>query len=172
MSPADFEAEVLRIDALDPSRRAELLGAYLDGELAPERARVVTAWLDDHPDALREVEHLRRTWDLLDAYPDEPVPDDFAARVLARTTRARVRSPYAWIAAAAAVLVAGILLWGLLHGEPSSSPRETELARVDAGGAADTLEEVPPELLGDVDVLLSLSDEEFEGVLIADLDTP
>ena len=63
MNQDGFDADALRIDALDARRLRELLSAYLDGELSTEAALEVTAWLDDHPDALRDIEHLRRLWD-------------------------------------------------------------------------------------------------------------
>ena len=69
------------LELMEPDARRELLVAYLDGELSPEATRHVTAWLDENPAALREVEHWRQTWTLLDHYEDEPVPADFAARV-------------------------------------------------------------------------------------------
>src|SRR5688500_20002725 len=73
----------MELESLDPRERQELLSAYLDGELPAEEAREVTAWLDRHPDALREVERQRRLWDLLGRYPDEPVPAGFSQRVIA-----------------------------------------------------------------------------------------
>jgi len=188
MSPERFDADAIEIPTLDEARRLELLSAYLDGELSPEAARDVTAWLDEHPASLREVEHLRRLWDLLDLYEDEAVPDDFATAVLDRTAAGHGAGPVAGrpfagplgIAAAAVLFLAlagGALLLARGRGAPVS---ETELAQVEPlhaetvtteRGAA-VMEEVPPELLVNVDLLLSLSDDEFEGMLIANLDTP
>lgn len=70
------------LDLMDTEERRELLNAYLDGEVSAEHALVVSQWLDANPGALREVEHLRHLWDLLEHYEDEPVPEDFAAGVI------------------------------------------------------------------------------------------
>ena len=80
MSPDPF-------DRLDPKMR-ERLSAWLDGEATPEEAREVLSWLESDPAAAREVEELRRVWDLLGRYRDEPVPEGFADSVLARTSGA------------------------------------------------------------------------------------
>ncbi len=176
MKAHPFDADALAIPTLDDARRAELITAYLDGELSAEAARHVTTWLDDHPDALRDVEHLRRVWDVLDAYPDEPVPDDFAATVLARTVGRGLRRARPWRRAglaAAAVLLLGVgaglrALWAPGGGDEAG----TEVARVGAGNPEPAIDEVPPDLLENVDLILNLSDDEFEGMLIADLDAP
>ena len=76
-----FETPRADLESLDVKQRRELISAYLDGELSADESRHVTEWLDTNPGALREVEHIRRTWDLLEAYEDEPVPEGFAARV-------------------------------------------------------------------------------------------
>jgi anti-sigma factor RsiW len=171
MSHESFDRDALAIAALDAERRREVISAYLDGELSPAAARHVMAWLDTHPDALREVEHLRRVWDLLATYEDEPVPEGFAAGVLARAGlepgagRPRLAllgggRPRLALAAAAVVLVAlGIVLWRSRAGEEVTPP-STETASV--------LEAVPGEMLESVDVLLSLSDEEFQSYLLSD----
>jgi len=104
------------LDLMDAQERRELLNAYLDGELSADQALMVSAWLDSNPGALREVEHLRHIWDLLELYEEEPVPEDFAAGVIRSVgiehepkAGARV-VPMAWyrrpMATAAAVLVA------------------------------------------------------------------
>jgi len=67
---------------MDVQARRELINAYLDGELSTEQALLVSRWLDSNPGALREVEHLRHLWDLLENYEDEPVPEEFAAGVM------------------------------------------------------------------------------------------
>jgi len=165
-----FDAEARAIEGLEPSRREELLTAYQDDELSPDAARRVTAWLDGHPDALRNLEHRRRVWDMLELYEDVPVPEGFAARVFARVGVHLGRRPRApWLlgglvaAAAVAVLALGLALRRSPPSAPPPAP-EQEVARV--------LDAVPPDLLENVDVVLSLSDEEFQGVLLDDLDTP
>src|SRR5438445_4974849 len=74
-------------DASNDAQRefAERLTAYLDDRMTPAEARDFLAWLERHPDAWKEAEESRRVWALLSAYRDEPVPEGFAERVLART---------------------------------------------------------------------------------------
>ena len=169
-------------DELDPRNWRERLSSYLDGEMSPDDARQFLNWLEAHPSALKDAEEARHVWALLSAYADEPVPEGFAERVLAKTTGSSStsypdavaeRAP-AWrvltggrsraIAAAAAVLVAvgaGVLV-----------------SRRGAGSASDsassaTLEAVPAELLesDNLTSLASLSDEEFDAILSADPET-
>jgi anti-sigma factor RsiW len=162
------------MDRLDAEARREALVAYLDGELSPADARAVTAWLTEHPDVLADVERDRRIWELLDAYRDEPVPAGFAERVLGATAgpghaaeaRAAVGRPRAWrvpLAAAAAVLVglgAGFLLRGADDEPTVAPPTETALAAV------------PPEMLEHADVLLALSEDEFDMLVLGEGDDP
>jgi anti-sigma factor RsiW len=70
------------LNLMEGEGRRELLNAYLDGELSAPDALVVSEWLDRNPGALREVEHLRHIWDLLESYDDEPVPETFASGVM------------------------------------------------------------------------------------------
>ncbi len=172
MSGPSFDPEASRLDLLDSERRLEVISAYLDGELSPDAARHVTSWLDQNPDALREVEHLRRLWDLLDLYGDEPVPEGFSRRVLDGALGRRRRARPLLLVAAAAVVTAGLALG--IHALTVSGPTTDDAVSEQASAqrAPVDLAEVPPDLLEDVDVLLSLSDEEFEGVLIADLEKP
>ncbi|MHC5011019.1 MAG: hypothetical protein ACYTG6_08735, partial [Planctomycetota bacterium] len=113
--------------------------------------------------------HLRRLWDVLDEYEDEPVPDGFAARVFDAAGLGRgsvdgrgwrlLRRPFVPLAAAALVLVAiGAFLWFPPGRDGTETLPSTDIAQV--------LEEVPVDLLEDADVLLSLSDDEFEAWLI------
>ena len=165
----ETQREAMQIERLDPDRRCGVLNAYLDDELTPAAARHVTAWLDEHPQMLKEVEHNRRVWDLLDLYDDEPVSPDFPARVFARTGTARPRRPFVlrWRIAAAAVLLltVGGLLLATRPGDPATGPTR------DVAGLS-TLESVPAEYLEQADALLALSDDEFEALLLADLDEP
>lgn len=164
-----MDREALRIERLDPARRAEVLNAYLDDELTPAAARHVTAWLDGHPEVLKEVEHSRRVWDLLDLYDDEPVSPDFAAEVLARTVRPSrrlvLRPRLAAAAAAVLLLTVGGLLLATRTGSPEPDP-DRDVATLTV------LESVPAEYLEHADALLSLSDDEFEALLVADLEDP
>lgn len=170
------------LDLMDDDARQACLSAYLDGELSAEAARAVTAWLDDHPDELRDVEHQRRVWDLLETYADEPVSDHFADGVfeaveIRRTDGAggRVVS-LAWyrrplVAAAAGMVLAlgaSFALWGRNAGTPPTTP---EVAAV--RDAADALEAVPAELLLDDNALAfitALDDEHFEAYVDGEYD--
>lgn len=170
MSHESFHDDAFRIASLDERRRAELISAYLDDELSPRAAREVTVWLDDHPAALREVEHLRRAWDMLEHYPDEPVPEDFAetvyrqVRTLDRPHRRGVVIGLVAVAASLLVaLIVGLSAW-------QRDVPEQELAKVPVD--EDVLAVVPPDLYQSMDLIISLSDEEFEGLLIADLEAP
>ena len=167
-------------DSLAPRERQELLCAYLDGELPAERARDITAWLERHPDALREVERQRRLWDLLGRYADEPVPAGFAKSVVntvgagKATGRAaggagarRLALPRrAWaLAAAAAVLAAvGVALYSSRGtSDTPVAPEGTEMA---------TLESIDVDFVQHADLgsLLSLSDAQFQALLYEDPD--
>ena len=97
---------------------------------------------------LKEVEHLRRVWDLLDLYEDEPVSPDFAARVLAGAGTARPRRRLVLrprlAAAAAAVLLltaGGLSLLATRPGSPRTATRTAPSPTLSA------LESVPAEYL-------------------------
>jgi anti-sigma factor RsiW len=158
----------------DPDRRdEERLAAYLDDAMSPEEAREFLAWLESHPDALREAEEHRRVWSLLGTYRDEPVPEGFAERVIARTG-ARAQAPVLrlaegvrrWrrLAVAAAVLAAAGL------GVAAFQWRRATVSPVEPAGTLAALEVLPESLLDDdaIDRLADLSDEEFEALLVAD----
>lgn len=151
------------IDALSPDERAALLAAYRDGELDDAAAREVVAWLDAHPDALRALEHDRRTWELLGRYADEPVPAGFSARVLqaagVRRPRLRLWQRPPVLAAAAALLLALGTGAGLAL-RSARAPEAPALAAID-------LELVQH---GSLEALLALSDAEFEALLADDPD--
>jgi anti-sigma factor RsiW len=166
---------------MDPLARRELLGAYLDGELSAEASLHVSTWLDEHPQALREVEHLRHVWDLLEAYEDEPVPPDFAAGVLeavglgpaagkgaerARGAPAGRVLRMAWyrrpVATAAAVLLAvGVTALVMSRGGEEPQARPTPPTDV-----VSVLKDVPDDELGplllNADVLLSVDDSALD----------
>ncbi len=177
-SPTDLEL-------LEPQARRELLVAYLDGELAAEPALAVSRWLDDNPGALREVEHLRHVWDLLEHYEDEPIPEGFAERVFDAVgiehsiRRSGEREGkvlrLAWyrrpLATAAAVLVAvGATVF--IMRAPSATEGTSPAATTDV---VSVLEEVPEDQLGELllnaDALLSVDaaalDADFEDEVLS-----
>jgi anti-sigma factor RsiW len=161
------------LDRLSPEDRRQALCAWLDGESTPEEARAVQSWLAAHPEEARALERSRRVWDLLGAYADEPVPAGFAARILEVTSGAtsgtagrprRFRVVLGWkplAAAAALVLAIGAAVRFTSRDEaPTSAPTEF----------SSLLETVPPDVLEQADVLLSLSEEEFAALLEIDPD--
>jgi len=146
-----------------------LLSAYLDGELPPEAARAVAAWLDGDPEALRESERLRRLWDLLGTYPDEPVPVGFSDRVLAAAGVGRSARPTSRLffarrpaLAAASLLVAlgAGLLVGRLGGRPTGGGEPP------ASGVVALLGDLPEDqlqaVLEQADVLLTVDEEALD----------
>lgn len=186
----------MELESLDPRERLELLSAYLDGELPADEAREVTAWLERHPDALREVERQRRLWDLLGRYADEPVPAGFSQQVLEQTqaggrtdsraggrtdSRAGGRSaaaeaPHlkalpatrrtrrrAWAFAAAAVVLAAVGLGISLLKHDSEVP---------PAAGVEVLASIDPDFVqhADLERLVSLSDAQFEALLVDDPD--
>jgi anti-sigma factor RsiW len=160
----------------------ERLSAWLDGELSavssPEETREFLARLESDPALLREAEELRRVWDLLGRYPDEPVREGFADAVLAR---AREGSPVGdavpaartgWrvlaggarsgrLAVAASVAVA--LGLGAFFAIRASSPSGES-------SPSTVLEALPAEAVENLSALASLSDAEFEAILSSDPD--
>ena len=170
------------LDLLEVQARRELLVAYLDGELPAEEALRVSTWLDENPGALREVEHYRHAWDLLEHYEDEPVPADFADRVfdavgiehVIRQTGEREGKVVrlAWyrrpLATAAAVLVAvgaTVFVMKDMPGPEGALPEPTT-------DVVSVLEEVPADQLGDLllnaDALLSVDAESLDAEFDAD----
>src|SRR5262245_14348461 len=165
----------------------EELAAYLDDRMSADEAREFIAWLEAHPAAWKEAEEARRVWAILAAYRDEPVPEGFAERVLARVTENRAgREPIAAaapsddkpvlsllasrrarIVAIAAGLVAAVgvgVVGGRLTERRTTEGSDDTVAAINAvpAGVLDRLEEK------DLVQIASLSDEEFEILLAAD----
>lgn len=168
----------MNLDLLSTQERLEVLASYLEGRLDDEQAREVTAWLDRHPEALREIEHQRRVWDLLGRYADEPVPAGFSQRVLEAAgahrrvvppTPAAVQGlrllsrPWALAAAAAALVALGVGLQSLrTHARPEVPGADPlSVASIDL----DLVQHAS------LEGLLTLSDAEFEALLADEPDT-
>jgi anti-sigma factor RsiW len=66
---------------LSPEERANL-AAYIDGELTENEARVISTKLSFSPTARREVESLKKTWELLEYLPRPKASEDFPDRTL------------------------------------------------------------------------------------------
>jgi anti-sigma factor RsiW len=158
------------LNLLPDDERQALLAAYLEGTLDDDRAREVTAWLDRHPAALREIEHQRRLWELLGRYPDEPVPAGFSQRVLDAAGATRVvthtpaprRSLRGWALAAAAAALVAVGATVLLRARPVVEPQPDALSI--AGIDLDLVQHA------NLEGLLTLSDDEFEALLADDPD--
>ncbi|MER3414734.1 MAG: hypothetical protein C4297_00775 [Gemmataceae bacterium] len=73
---------------LTPEER-ELLVAYLDGELDETTAARIEARLTESAAWRREVESLRRAWDLLDYLPRAQATPQFTEKTLARLSALR-----------------------------------------------------------------------------------
>lgn len=163
-------------DDLDRIERRELISAYLDDELPAHEARQITLWLDENPGALKEVEHIRRTWDLLDHYEDEPVPEGFAQRVLAAVGLRRsavepagrmiqmawYRKPQTWAAAAAVLLVAIGLIF-TMKDDAATTPA-TPLPAAQAS-VATVIDDVPDDVLVYLDDIANLDDERLDTLI-------
>lgn len=158
-------------DDLVRSERHELISAYLDGELPAAEARQVTHWLDENPGALQEVEHIRRTWDLLEHYEDEAVPEGFAQRIFAAVGIERSANKagrvvqMAWyrrpqgLMAAAAVLVVCV---GALFSFSNDSSLTSSISE---RSAVAVLDGVPEDLLLHLDQLADLDDDGIDSVI-------
>lgn len=66
---------------LSPDERSNLV-AYLDGELSEPQAQIIATKLTQSMTARREVESLRKTWEMLDLLPRPKASEDFTARTL------------------------------------------------------------------------------------------
>jgi hypothetical protein len=160
-----------------PSRLTELeranLVAYLDGELDADTSHALEAKLARDPASRTEVEHLRRTWDLLDFLPKPEPSPNFTNRTLERLKPIRqprsLRRPLprwvfgaGWAAAVAVALLgsylAMTLLLALVHGnrEPTEKDLVRDLRVIENKRVYDMIEDVDflreldqPDLFGD-----------------------
>jgi anti-sigma factor RsiW len=66
---------------LNPEERFNLV-AYIDGELTEHEARVIATKLTQSPTARREVDSLKKTWELLEYLPRPQASDAFPERTL------------------------------------------------------------------------------------------
>ena len=96
----------------------EDLQAFLDGELAPERARELKAALESDPSLAEVAEELRAVDRMLGHYPPVELSTDFTARVkqalrseAGRGVRSWWRRPWVAGLAAASLLVAAGIIW-------------------------------------------------------------
>jgi anti-sigma factor RsiW len=102
---------------LTPDERADLV-AYVDGELPDATARALTTKLTQSATARREVELLKKTWELLGHLPFPEVDDRFAERTITEIRQVELKSPAwessvrsvsSWAVQAAAYIVLAVL---------------------------------------------------------------
>ncbi len=109
---------------------AEVLVAYLDGELPPEECRRVEERLGADADYRQQLRELDRAWEALDALPATRADDDFARTTMelvtvaaegelsqhtARAAATTRRRAWKWAAAGVAAAIVGfIAAWSLL----------------------------------------------------------
>jgi anti-sigma factor RsiW len=74
---------------LTPDERAELV-AYIDGELPEGIARAISTKVTQSATARREVEMLKKTWELLDHLPRAQLSTEFSEKTLATIRRLEV----------------------------------------------------------------------------------
>ena len=91
---------------LTPEERANLV-AFIDGELTEAESRALTTKLTHSPTARREVELLKKTWEILDQLPRPAVNDQFHERTLSyvRSTEFRTEKRLESLKQAAAFLL-------------------------------------------------------------------
>ena len=71
------------------SSNAELMSAFLDGELGDGEAEAFSKWLEDSPDAQREADELRQMLQLVGDLPDVAAPPDFYDKLSRKLRRRR-----------------------------------------------------------------------------------
>ena len=148
------------------------LGAYLDGELSPRRAKNVSAHLGRCKACRVALEDLRRLAPVMHALEVPPVPTGLADHVMAhartRAVRSRegsvVWSPLEWwrmvstplrLAACATVLLAFFLGVGLGRGVFVSGNNQTTVAEAASIEGFEWFSPTPPASLGSTYLLLA-----------------
>jgi anti-sigma factor RsiW len=66
---------------LNPEERANLV-AYIDGELTEDESRAIATKLTQSATARRDVESLKKTWELLEYLPRPQASGDFSSRTI------------------------------------------------------------------------------------------
>ena len=111
---------------LRPEERANLV-AYIDGELTEAESRALSTKITHSATARREVELLKKTWDVLDKLPRPQVSDQFQDRTLTYIRSLEVRrnerfAPLAGYAATALMVVACVCVAPWKVGTGSNCP--------------------------------------------------
>jgi hypothetical protein len=109
---------------LTSDERADLV-AYIDGELPDAASRALSTKLTQSATARREVEMLKKTWELLGHLSFPEVDDRFVERTITEIRRLELKSPAwessvrsvsSWAVQGAAYLILGGLALGLGYG--------------------------------------------------------
>lgn len=114
---------------------AELMTAYLDAELPEEDAAAFEAQLAEDPEAMSEVEQLRRVMSLVSSLPEVHAPPDFYEKVSKRVRRRQlfasegvwtlVSLPFQVLSIIIILAVAAINMMAQLEQQPQTLERET-----------------------------------------------
>jgi anti-sigma factor RsiW len=72
--------------------KAELMTAYLDDALEAGEAESFEKWLEDSPDARREVESLQKILSIVRELPDVEAPPDFYEKLSKKLRRRRANA--------------------------------------------------------------------------------
>jgi hypothetical protein len=91
---------------LSPDERADLV-AYLDGELPEAHSRLISNKLTQSATARRDVDILKRTWELLDYLPRPQPAPEFCERTISRIHRYDAEGRY-WEPLVAALSVQAV----------------------------------------------------------------
>lgn len=128
---------------------ADLASAYLDDELAEPDAKAFEDLLETSPEALEELEDLRKVISLVGGLREVEAPEDFYDKLSRRLRRRQLLEPKtgSWITALAVpfqvlsilviLTVAALYMMAELDGAPESIERE--IPYVPASGAMDTI---------------------------------
>jgi anti-sigma factor RsiW len=109
---------------LSPDERADLV-AFVDGELPEATSRSLSTKLTQSATARREVEMLRKTWELLGHLPFPPVDPQFAERTITEIRRLDLKNPAwessvktwsSWAVLAGIYLAIAVVATGLAYG--------------------------------------------------------
>lgn len=114
---------------------AELMTAYLDAELPEEDAAAFEARLARDPEAMSEVEQLRKVMSLVSSLPEVHAPPDFYEKVSRRIRRRQlfasegvwtlVSLPFQVLSIIIILTVAALNMMAQLEQQPQKLERET-----------------------------------------------
>ncbi|MEM9453385.1 MAG: zf-HC2 domain-containing protein [Myxococcota bacterium] len=114
---------------------AELITAYLDAELPEEDAAAFEAQLAEDPEAMSEVEQLRKVMSLVSSLPEVQAPPDFYEKVSRRIRRRQlfasegvwtlVSLPFQVLSIIIILTVAALNMMAQLEQQPQKLERES-----------------------------------------------